>query len=182
MTDKYINLRDISPKQRQITCLPFGIIDKDSELIRRLYDAVYKQHKDHPNKPFILKALEDRHNGMLEKRFKLAKLHECEQEKLTVTHQLSGVLPFKNDYMQVLLSDIAIPLSDGFIRFRDQPICFFLNEEQTTWVKIELPDEQQNVNSKNAADLAQAISAARELQKNFTSTSKLNTTNAGSSA
>lgn len=180
MIDKNISLHDISPKQREITCMPFGIIDRDNELVRRLYDAVYKQHKPHPNKPLVLKALEDRHNQVLENRHKLAMLHILEIEKVEVIHQLTSVLPFKNNQIQILTSDVVVPLMDGFMRFRQPPLCFFINEDNKTWEKVVMHDEQQLANSNAApgkdSDLAQAIQAARLLQKNFTSKSKQNTT------
>lgn len=180
MTDRYISLHDISPKQREITCMPFGIVDHDNELVKRLYDAVYKQHKTHPNKPLVLKALEDRHNLVLTNRHELAKLHILEVEKVEVIHQLTGVLPFKNNQIQILTSDVVIPLTDGFMRFRQPRLCFFINEDNKTWEKVVKYDEHPLANSNGGpgedSDLAQAIQAAKLLQKNFTSRSKQNTT------
>jgi hypothetical protein len=166
IADKVVNLRDISKLQRQLTCLDFGIVDNDHMLIERVHTEVGKRHKEHEKSHSILVELYERHALISNNRYALSKMHEKEIDDIKVIHELTPVVNYQGKLLQLLISDITVPMHDGVARFSQPPLCFTVSEDFKTWTEIELIDEQQCGDS----NLAHVVQHARQMQRSRTPT------------
>lgn len=161
IADKVVNLRDISNLQRQITCLEFGIVDNDHMLIEKVHAEVGRRHKEHEHTNRILVELYERHRLISNNRFALSKMHEKDIEHIKVIHELTPVVNYQGKLLQLLISDITVPMHDGVARFSQPPLCFTVSEDFKTWTEIEQIDEQQCEDS----SLAHVVQHARQMQR-----------------
>jgi hypothetical protein len=157
MTNKTVQLLDISPFQQSIACLPFGIYDWGHQLLQDLYNEVARRHGDDDNRVIMMNALLARHQLISQNRYALANMHGKPQEKIQVYHLLSSVLEVNGKNVQFVYSDIYVPLHDAKMRLAQLPLCFILSEDLKTWKEIVLNAEQLCVDS-------EVVSAARQLQ------------------
>jgi hypothetical protein len=142
MTEKTVQLLDISPLQHHLTCLPFGIYDWGHQLLQALHSEVARRHGDGPNRMMMANCLVSRFQLISQNRYGLANLHHKAPEDIQVYHLLSSVQEVDGKNVQFLYSDILVPLQDGKARFSQPPLCFILNEDLKTWKEIALSVEQ----------------------------------------
>lgn len=136
MVDKIVNLRDISPLQSEITCLPFIILDEDFLLLERLHLEINRRHGDFQNRKIMQDAIFERHNLISNNRVALANEFERPVSEIYVENKLSKVLEDKGLYFQYLTTDLIVHLQDSRSRFKQSPIYFILSEDHKTWQQL----------------------------------------------
>ncbi|HEX9136129.1 MAG TPA: hypothetical protein VF905_04180 [Nitrospirota bacterium] len=138
MTEKTVQLLDISPHQRNLTCLPFGIYDWSHQLLQALHNEVARRHGDDATRIMMANALVGRYQIVTQNRFGLANIHHKAPEQIQVYHLLSRVMEVEGQHVQYLYSDIIVPLHDAKLRLAQPPLCIILNEDLKTWKEIAL--------------------------------------------
>jgi hypothetical protein len=136
MVDKTVNLRDISPFQTEITCLPFTILDEDFLLLEKLHREITRRHGDFQNRKIMQDAIFERHNLITNNRVALANEYHRPVNEIYVENRLSKVFEEKGLYFQYLTTDLLVNLNDSRARFKQDPIYFILSEDQKTWQQL----------------------------------------------
>ena len=139
---RYINMLDLSPQQRELTGLPFGLYAEDNSFLEKLYNYVWKFHKTE-DKGEILHVLQLRYELMSQNRYQLARLYERPIEEIRVLNQLTPLMESENGLrFQLLSSSIAVDISDSTARYTQSGQVFIVGEDNHSWIRTALRVEQ----------------------------------------
>ncbi len=135
MHNKFVKLQDISPIQRQLTGLPFGIYDYEHNLLDKLHLDINARHREHAEKQTVLDAIKDRHLLISQNRYSLSQAYMRDVGEIGVEHALTRLLIVNGKRLQFLMSDIFFQIADGPVRYNQLPLCFGVDEDLKTWLE-----------------------------------------------
>jgi len=149
---RYVNVRDLSPLQRELTGLPFGLYSEENEFLKKLF--VYVERFNHSeDKGEILFVLHGRYELMMQNAYSLAYNLMREEKDVRILNQLSPVIDGAYDTkFQLLQSEIAVDIDDSTVRYKQPGLIFILGEDNQTWIKTALRVGQQEETSESTAE------------------------------
>lgn len=135
---RYIHIRDLSPMQRELTGLPFGLHDDGDMLLKKLHEYVYRRHHSE-GKDEILAVLAERYKVMWFNTQGLAQSYERDPTTVKMNIALSPLMDSEfGEKFQLLTTDISFDISDSKIRFTQPAQVFIVGEDNHTWIRTAL--------------------------------------------
>lgn len=139
---RFIHIRDLSPLQRELTGLPFGLYAEDNEFLKKIHNYVNRFHRSE-DKGEILFVLEQRYMLMEQNAYSIAQSFMREEKEMHILNQLTPLIEGEGGVkFQVLKTDIAVDLEDSTVRFTQPAQIFIVGEDNHTWTKTALRVEQ----------------------------------------
>lgn len=140
---RYINIRDLSPLQRELTGLPFGLYSEENEFLRTLYNYVAKFHHSEDIGE-VLFVLQQRYELMVQNTYSLTQGLVREEKDVHIRNQLTQVIDDGHGVkFQLLQTDIVVDLDDSSARYTQPGQVFIVGEDNHTWIKTALRVGQQ---------------------------------------
>jgi hypothetical protein len=139
---RFIHIRDLSPLQRELTGLPFGLYSDENEFLRKLYNYVAHYHRAE-DKEEVMFVLQTRYQAMVQNAYSLAQTFMRKPEDMHILNQLSPLIEGEHGVkFQLLQTDIAVDIEDSVIRFKQPGQVFIVGEDNHTWIRTALRAEQ----------------------------------------
>uniref|UniRef100_A0AAU7PFE8 Uncharacterized protein n=1 Tax=Burkholderia phage vB_BgluM-SURPRISE13 TaxID=3159457 RepID=A0AAU7PFE8_9VIRU len=149
---RYIHIRDLSPLQRELTGLPFGLYSDENEFLRKLYDYVARYHRTE-DKDEVLFVIQSRYQVMVQNAYSIAQSFMREPNEVHILNQLSPLIVGEYGVnFQLLQTDISVDIEDSTIHFRQPGQVFIVGEDNHTWIKTALRVEQQEEFAEHTAE------------------------------